>query len=100
MPAFVDGVDREGGRVMTDPHAPSSRVAGNVVDAIRNSSPEFGNDKGVHANGFGRTLRPPVTPAFLKSPTSSFFFVSTEIAGSFEASASFTRSLMEWNCAS
>ncbi len=37
--------------------------------------------KSVHANGFGRTLRPPCTPAFLKSPTSSFFFVSTEIRG-------------------
>ena len=24
---------------------------------------------------------PPATPAFLKSPTSSFFFVSTEITG-------------------
>lgn len=45
MRAFVDGVDREGGRVMIDPHAPPSRVAGNVVDAIRNSSPEFGNDE-------------------------------------------------------
>jgi len=39
---------------------------------------------------FGRHSR----PAFSKSPTSSFFFVSTEIAGSFEASAYFTRSLM------
>jgi len=53
MPAFVDDVDREGGRVVIDPHAPPSRVAGNVVDAIRNSSPEFGNDEVVHANGFG-----------------------------------------------
>ena len=88
MPAFVDDVDREGGRVMIDLHAPPSHVAGNVVDAIRNSSPEFGNDEVVHANGLGRTLRPPFTPAFLKSPTSSFFFVSTEIAGLFEASAS------------
>ena len=33
-------------------------------------------------------------PAFLKSPTSSFFFVSTEMAGSPAASACLTRSLM------
>src|SRR5271165_6004408 len=39
-------------------------------------------------------------PAFLKSPTSSFFFVSTEIAGWFSVMAALTASLMTWNCAS
>src|SRR3954471_11164328 len=41
-----------------------------------------------------------VRPAFLKSPTSSFFFVSTEITGCCSASAVFTLVLMWSNCAS
>src|SRR3954449_3641348 len=45
---------------------------------------------------FGRHSR----PAFLKSPTSSFFLVSTEITGSPAASARVTCALMKANCAS
>src|SRR3954471_17807951 len=45
---------------------------------------------------FGRHAR----PAFLKSPTSSFFLVSTEITGSPAASARVTCALMKANCAS
>src|SRR5208283_3405176 len=39
-------------------------------------------------------------PAFLKSPTSSFFLVSTDIAGWFSAMAVLTASLITQNCAS
>src|SRR3954462_12345022 len=45
---------------------------------------------------FGRHAR----PAFLKSPTSSFFLVSTETTGSPAASARVTCALMKANCAS
>src|SRR5271166_1487145 len=45
---------------------------------------------------FGRSSRPP----FLKSPTSSFFFVSTEITGWPAAWNAFTSALMYSNCAS
>lgn len=50
---------------MIDPRAYPSGVVGDVVDAIRNRSPEFGNDEVVHANRFGRTFRPPFAPGVL-----------------------------------
>lgn len=52
-------------------------------------SEEGGSPRGRHSR-----------PAFLQSPTSSFFFVSTEIAGWFLAMAVMTASLMTGNCAS
>ena len=35
----------------------------------------------MDADGLGLARGAPLRPAFLKSPTSSFFFVSTEITG-------------------
>jgi len=79
---------------MIDAHAHPSGVTSDVVDAIRNRSPEFGNDEVVHTNRFGRTLRPPFTPGVLEVADEFLLLRIDEIAGSFEASASFTRSLM------
>ena len=48
----------------------------------------------MHAHFLGIALAAPFAPAFLKSPTSSFFLVSTEIAGSPAPSAALTCALM------
>jgi hypothetical protein len=41
-------------------------VAGDIVDAIGCSAPEFGDDKIVHANFLGRALGSPFAPGVLE----------------------------------
>ncbi len=51
---------------MIDAHAHPASVAGDVVDAIRNRTPEFRYDEVVHANLLGRALRLPFAPGILE----------------------------------
>ena len=88
---LVDGVGREGCRHRDRRHAHPAGVVGDVVDVVGNRTSEFGNDEVMHADFFRPTLSAAIGLAFLKSPTSSFFLVSTEIAGSPAASVPFTR---------
>jgi hypothetical protein len=70
----------------TDP----TGVGGQIVDAILHRPPHSLDQKIMHATLFGLASRTPFRPAFLKSPTSSFFFVSTEITGSCAGNAAVT----------
>ena len=57
-------------------------VGGNVIDAIGRHLAEFRVDEIMDANLSGLPSGCHSRPPFLKSPTSSFFLVSTEITGS------------------
>jgi hypothetical protein len=57
-------------------------VGGDVVDAVGQRQPSSGMRKSWKRTGSGSPLRRSSRPPFLKSPTSSFFLVSTEIVGS------------------
>src|SRR6187200_1217007 len=76
VPPAADRIDGETGSIVVDADTHPPRVSRDVIDAIRHGATQFGDQKVVHphASGcrFGRSSRPP----FLKSPTSSFFFVS------------------------
>ena len=68
------------GRVVVDAHADPAFVVGQVVDAVGNRLAQFLVRKVVDADFFAaRPCGCHSRPAFLKSPTNSFFFVSTEI---------------------
>ena len=87
--------DRERRGVGADADIDPSGIGGDVVDAIGHRLAEFGDLEVMHpdrlrARPWGRNSRPP----FLKSPTSSFFLVSTEITGSPAAWNAFTSALM------
>jgi hypothetical protein len=61
------------------------RDFGDVVDAVRDGAAQLGVDEVVDVDEFGRSAAPPFPALFLKLPTNSFFFVSTEMTGSFAA---------------
>ena len=88
--AAVSWVDAE-----TDPAV----IGGDVVDPIWRGLAEFGIMKSCTRTASGSPLRRSSRPPFLKSPTSSFFFVSTEIAGWPAAWKAFTAALICSNCA-
>ena len=86
---------------MVDADADPALVGADVVDAVGHGPAQFRDDEVVHAHLLGlgpcgRSSRPP----FLKSPTSSFFLVSTEMAGCRRAESARCASLMCSNCAS
>jgi hypothetical protein len=58
-PPASDGVDRESSSVVIDADAHPSGVVGDVIDAVRNRPPEFGNDEVVHAHIFGKIFLAP-----------------------------------------
>jgi len=66
LPPASDGVDRESRGVVVDAHAHPAGVAGDIVDPIGNRPTQFGDDKIVHANVLGRTLRPPFASGVLE----------------------------------
>jgi len=65
----------------------TSRVGGQIINPVRLARPNSGIRKSctrtLSGSPWGRSSRPP----FLKSPTNSFFLVSTEITGSLAPSA-------------
>jgi hypothetical protein len=71
--------DRERGSVVADAEVDPPIIGSDVVDAVWCNLVEFRDNEVMNPGcPFGRSSRPP----FLKSPTSSFFLVSTEITGS------------------
>ncbi len=93
LPPAPDAVDGKGGGIMVDPDADPARIGGEIINAIRNRPAKLLDQEVVDPDRLRITLRYS-RPLFLKSPTSSFFFVSTEIAGWFSANACFTSVLM------
>ena len=80
-PAF-DRRLSELGRVVVEAHAYPAFIARQVVDAIRDVDPEIPTAKVVHADRQGRSFGLRHSwPGFLKFPTNSRFFASTEITG-------------------
>ena len=65
-------------------------VLADVVNPVRHGAALAADEEVVDPHFLRLALRDHSRPAFLKSPTSSFFLVSTEIAGSLAASAAFT----------
>ena len=84
-PPSADRVDSEGGGVVIRADADPPDVIGDVVDAVRDGAAQLGVDEVVDVDEFGRSAAPPFPALFLKLPTNSFFFVSTEMTGSFAA---------------
>jgi thiamine phosphate synthase YjbQ (UPF0047 family) len=81
-PPASDRVDRESSSVVIDADAHPSGVVGDVIDAVRNARPSSGMTKSCTRTSSGQSFSPHSRPVFLKSPTTSFFLVSMEIAGS------------------
>ena len=86
-PPATDALDGECRRIGIDADIEPALVGGDVVDPIGRDLPNPLISKSWTWTGSGSSLRRSSRPPFLKSPTSSFFFVSTEIAGSPAASA-------------
>lgn len=79
LPPAPDRIHSEAGGVVIDANADPAGVACNVVDSAWHGVTKFGDLKVMHTHCFGLPLGRCSWPAFLKSPTSSFFWVSTEI---------------------
>jgi hypothetical protein len=92
----ADGIDGKTRRVVIDTDAYPAGILADVVDAVGHSAAKLLDQKESRGTrtGSGEPLGRHSRPAFLKSPTNSFFLVSTEMAGSPLASAAFTCSLM------
>src|SRR4051812_37885011 len=76
-----------------------SGIRGDVVDAVGRHLAQLGEGEIVHPNRFGLALGAQLTAAVL-DVSSSFFFVSNEIAGWPAVCQAFTRALMYSNWAS
>jgi len=70
-------VHRKGGRVGELAHVDGALIVLHIVDAVRHGLAQRILRKVMHVDA----LWPQVRPAFLKSPISSFFLVSTLITG-------------------
>ena len=81
LPPSADRVHGEARRVMIDPQTHPPFVAVEIVDAVRDRLPLRRITKSCTRTRSGVPAGRQARPAFLKFPTSSFFFVSTEIAG-------------------
>ena len=98
LPPAADALDRKCGGIGIDSDVDPTLVGGNVVDAVGATLPDPLISKSWTRTGSGSPLRRSSRPPFLKSPTNSFFLVSTEIAGSPATIAAFTVVLMCSNC--
>ena len=76
-----DRRDGELGRIDGDADTDKSGVGRHVVDAIGRRLAQFLVDKVMHVTRCGEFFGRQSDPPFLKLPTSSFFFVSTEMTG-------------------
>ena len=81
LPPSSDRLHGERRRVIVDADVHPARVGGQIINSIRHGASKLLDQKIVRAHVFGRALRTPFASGVLKSPTSSFFFVSTEITG-------------------
>src|SRR4051812_33284428 len=99
-PPVPDALDGEGGGIVIDAEIDPSGIRGDVVDAVRRHLAQLGGAKSCTRTASGWPLGRNSRPPFLKSPTSSFFFVSTEIAGWPAVWQAFTCALMYSNWAS
>ena len=99
-PPAADALHRESRGVVVDADAHPPGVGGHIVDAIGHRPAEFGDEEVVHPDLLGLPCGRHSRPAFLKSPTSSFFLVSTEITGCPPPARRVTLALMCANCAS
>ena len=75
-------MDGEAGGVVICAYAHPAQIVVDVVDAIGNGAGELGIDEVVHINDLRLIFTTLFRAAFLKLPTKSFFFVSTEMTGS------------------
>ncbi len=88
-PPTSDALDREGRGIVVDPDINPARVRRDVIDPVGRYLAQFGDLEVVHPHPLGlaprlrggRLLGRSSRPLFLKSPTNSFFLVSTEMAG-------------------
>src|ERR1700730_17015384 len=103
LPPATDGLYRKGCRVVVDAYADPASVGREIIDTIRHRPTQLLDQEVVDSHLFRLTFRPPrpnslirrswprtfsgcpcgrhSRPPFLKSQTSSFFLVSTEITG-------------------
>src|SRR5690606_28871221 len=105
FPPGLDGGDRKHRRVMVNAHAHETGVGGEVVDAVRNrcdgglaTLPTASLGKSWTSTSSGSPCGCHSRPPFLKLPTNSFFFVSTEITGTPRLMQLFALALMCSNC--
>ena len=66
---------------MVNTHAHPASILAHIVDAIGSDPSQLGNDEVMDPHLLGIPLGPSSRPPFLKSPTNSFFLVSTEMTG-------------------
>jgi hypothetical protein len=69
-------------------------ISTDVVDTARDRLAQLLVFEVVHTRQFWLAVGPPLATAFCKSPTNSFFLVSTEITGSPAAIARLAAALM------
>ena len=86
-PPPPDGRHRKSGRVMVGAHIDKPRILSQIVNAIGVGARHQRTRKIVALHPGAVPLRRHWRPGFSKSPTSSFFLVSTEITGQRRASA-------------
>src|SRR5690606_4071966 len=99
FPPGLDGGDRKHRRVMVNAHAHEAGVGDEVVDAVRKSPSTASLGKSWTSTSSGSPCGCHSRPPFLKLPTNSFFFVSTEITGTPRLMQLFALALMCSNCA-
>src|SRR5262249_42355764 len=81
FPPATDAGSGEIGRVVVDAHTHPALVVRDIIHPIGNRLPSFLSRKSWTRTWSGSPWGRHSRPAFLKSPTNSFFFVSTEITG-------------------
>ena len=98
-PPAPDRVHGERRRVMVRADAHPGFVGADVIYPVGIGAPEVGVHEVVHLDLPGSPPGSHACPPFLYAPTSSFFFVSTEITGCCAAKAAVTVALMYSNWA-
>ena len=81
-PPSADRADGEACGVVIGADADPTDIVGDVVDPVRHGAAQPGIDEVVNLDRFGHAGGRQSRPLFLKLPTNSFFFVSTEMTGS------------------
>jgi len=81
LPPQSDALHCEVRGVMAGSHIDEPTVVSHVIDPVRTALPTLIDGKSWICTRIGCPFGCQVRPAFLKSPTSSFFLVSTEMTG-------------------
>ena len=87
LPPTANGLHGKSRRVVVDADVHPARVGGKIINPVRHGAAEFLDQKSCTRTSSGSPCGRHSRPGFLKSPTSSFFFVSTEITGWFSTKA-------------